>query len=77
MSWNYRIVKKDDCYGIHEVYYKDDGTMETRMVSVDPMDPHGETIDELKKDFELMKGAFGKPELNYEDIGNSDEEEEE
>jgi len=68
MSWNYRVVKKGDCYGIHEVYYKDDGTMKTSMVSVDQMSPHGETADELENDFNLMRGAFNKPVLDYKDF---------
>ena len=75
MSWNYRIVKKDGCYGIHEVYYKDNNAMKTKMVSVNPMDPHGETIGKLKSDFELMKGAFDKPTLDYKDIGSGGKEE--
>lgn len=70
MSWNYRIVKKienNECfYGIHEVYYHKDGSFRT--CTVNPIEPFGETVDELKKDIELMMKAFELPVLNYEEI---------
>jgi hypothetical protein len=53
-------------FGIHEVYYTDG---EPSMVTVDAMDPHGETFEELKQDLEWYQRALEKPVLNYEDIG--------
>ena len=48
MSWNYRVIFQDDCYSIHEVYYDDEGNIESwteRAVGIS-----GETIRELKGD---------------------------
>ena len=28
MSWNYRIIKHEDYYGLHEVYYDDEGEVD-------------------------------------------------
>ena len=27
MSWNHRVIKKGECLAIHEVHYKDDGSI--------------------------------------------------
>lgn len=74
MTWNYRVVKKsntgydnlDEYYGIHEVYYDDDGKPE--MVTVDPVGAAGDTLEELKHDLAYMIAALDMPVLNYEDI---------
>jgi len=70
MSWNYRIIRKENngehIYAIHEVYYKKNGKL--HLVSVAPDYPHGETVDELKEDFEHYRQALDKPVLNYEDF---------
>jgi hypothetical protein len=73
--WNYRVVRKIRehngtkwiTFGIHEVYYRDG---EPAMVTVDPVDPHGETFEELKEDLEWHNRALEKPVLKYEDIGS-------
>jgi hypothetical protein len=69
--WNYRIIRKSDSFveggemfGIHEVYYHDDGT--PRTCTVDPVEPVGETRDELKDVFGMFRLAFDKPVLDYE-----------
>ena len=68
MTWNYRVVRKGgEYYGIHEVYYDDGGNPE--MVTVEPVGAAGDTFDELVDDFTYMLRAFGKPILDYEDIG--------
>ncbi len=60
MSWNYRIIKrkwkKGVTFGIHEVYYDKDG--QPTAWSTNPRDPHGETLDELRRDFDMMEKAF-------------------
>lgn len=60
MSWNYRVGKKKlgkgVIYQIYEIYYKKNGEIEA--MSKDPMEPYGETPDELKKDLGYMMGAF-------------------
>jgi len=76
--WNYRVIRKvfDRTeingqkyvrFGIHEVYYTDG---KPSMCTVDSMDPHGETFEELKQDLKYHQLALTKPVLNYEDIGN-------
>jgi hypothetical protein len=71
MSWNYRVVKHKDksdeeWYGIHEVYY--DKKDKPDMISEDPIDARGMTLDELKSDLEMMLRAFDKPVVVYEDF---------
>ena len=72
--WNYRIIRKESeheimgkwvRFGIHEVYYSDG---KPSMCSVDAMEPHGETLDELKEDLKHFLAALDKPVLNYEDF---------
>jgi hypothetical protein len=67
MSWNYRVMTLDNgkSYGIHEVYYKEDGTLS--MYS-DSIDPYGESIEELENDLKLMLKAFKKDVLTPEDF---------
>lgn len=49
MTWNYRIIYRDDLltpfYGIHEVFYDDDNVIET--YTEDPVDVTGETPEEV------------------------------
>ena len=69
-TWNYRIVKTKgslyDEYEIREVFYDEIGN--PTFCIDEPSCPYGETIEELKEDYELMKKAFDKPVLNYEDF---------
>jgi len=67
MTWNYRIVKKDEHYGIYEVYYSD-GKPEA--VTMESIAPFGDTFEELVGDFSYMIAAFGEPVLDYEEIGD-------
>jgi hypothetical protein len=46
-------------FGIYEVYTKPKGWTE------DPIEPHGETLDELRRDYEAMSGAFKLPALDH------------
>ncbi len=66
MVWNYRVIKTDKVFAIHEVYYNEDGTI--CAISEDPMYPHGESIKELKGDAEHFLLAFNKPVLKREKI---------
>lgn len=52
-------------FGIHEVYYSDG---KPSMCSVDPMEPHGETLDELLEDMKHFQSALDKPVLDYDDF---------
>lgn len=76
MSWNYRVIKKDFLgeyvdipedqvsFGIHEVYY-DDSTGGIVSCTIDPVDPYGESMDELRDCLNKMLLALDKPVLDY------------
>ena len=67
--WNYRIVKHEYhdgviLYRIYKVFYNEKGKVEkwTRAVVCS----YGESLEELKNDFELYRYAFSKAILDYE-----------
>jgi hypothetical protein len=72
--WNYRVLRRvygegkdaEESFGIHEVYYDKDGSAE--MCSVDPIDAHGSTPEELKADLENQLKAFNQPVLEWNDF---------
>lgn len=75
MSWNYRVLRRSHLhingtveysFAIYEVYYKDDGT--PRSCSAEPVEPRGETLEELKKDLQWQLEALNKPVLCYETL---------
>jgi len=72
MTWNYRVVKKryEDTelvfFGIHEVYYDEEG--KPNLVTQEPIDVSGESVEDLLDIYETMKEAFRKPVLLYEDF---------
>ena len=75
MTWNYRIISHppygvagnegERTYQIHEVYI-DNG--EIIGFTEKGMQPFGESMDELRQDFEYMQAAFTKPVLRVEDL---------
>jgi hypothetical protein len=67
MHWNYRVVKKDGYLGIHEAYYGDDN--EVCSVTVDPISPREEDIDELRRTLEWIIASLEKPVLDFEIVG--------
>lgn len=76
--WNYCIVKRyvplplvpDSplgwCYGIHEVYYKADGTVESW--TIDSVGPFGNTAEELREVYDMMAEAFVRPVLDEKEL---------
>lgn len=61
MSWNYRvIVGADGQYGIHEVYYAEDGKTISSWTE-SPIAPGGESVKELRSDLGAMLHSFSKP----------------
>lgn len=66
MYWNYRIIEKyhkdtdSTTYHIHEVFYDSKGNIEAW---TEPIEPMGETLEELRSDMNLMLLAFEKPVL--------------
>jgi hypothetical protein len=65
--WNHRVVIKHDLFGVHEVYYDDNN--EPEMVTQDPQEPLGETLEELREEIARFAKALDYPVLRYEDIG--------
>ena len=72
MSWNYRVIKRTFkklsqeelfFYYIHEAYYDKENRVNS--ISLNPLEPHGDTVEDLKKDLELMLEAFNKPILDF------------
>lgn len=66
MSWNYRVLQNENSVAIYEVYYDENG--DPRSCTMSPVSPIGEDVEGLKKDLEMMKQAFDKPVLDYEDF---------
>ena len=53
-------------YEIHEVYYDSLGRPEYRTEK--RVSPYGESLTELKSEFEMMRAAFDKPALTPSDF---------
>ena len=70
MSWSYRIVKKKigdaTSYGIHEVFYDDDG--KPSMCDEDPITMDAESADDLEWMTKQFRVALKQPWLKYEDF---------
>lgn len=75
-TWNYRVVKKRipvglspeptvDIFGIHEAHYHGEKVVN---VTVEPCEPTGDDLEELKSDWLRMGEAFNKPVLSYDEI---------
>lgn len=76
MHWNHRVMRtRDDdgdySYQIHEVYYFTDNEVETVGTSImhtDPVEPFGETVDELRRDLWHMLAALKLPVIDVETL---------
>lgn len=72
--WNYRVVRRaytspggnGVVYGIYEAYYDDDGQING--LTENPQHVFGESLEELKRDHELMTQAFNLPVVDYETL---------
>ena len=49
----------EDQFGICEVYYNDEGKITSTTERF--IEPYGETLEELKTNFNMMQEAFNKP----------------
>lgn len=70
MTWNYRVLKKEHHTGeielsIIEVYYDEMGNIDGW---ADDIRPHGETLEELRRDLDHMIRALTAPILTADDI---------
>lgn len=68
MTWNYRVMTMNNgaTYTIHEVYYDEEG--KPRSYTVDPIDPCGESLKDLKTELSWMRKALSKPILTPDDF---------
>jgi hypothetical protein len=66
MTWNYRVMRRENTYAIYEVYYDNDGNMET--FSEEPVCPMGESLEELRQDLEHYERALAQPTLDYTEL---------
>lgn len=69
MSWNYRVTKTETdgetIYTIREVYYDESGCISGWTGIGDYA--NGETLESLRKDFDLMALAFKEPVLDLDE----------
>ena len=66
MTWNHRVLRYEDgTFGIHEVYYNDDG--EPWGFTESPA-AEGDNPEELIETLTRMVACIAEPVLNYEDF---------
>lgn len=56
----------EDTFGICEVYYNDEGDI--TFTSENFIEPYGETLEDLKTNFNLMKEAFDKEVIDLDTL---------
>lgn len=61
--WNYRVVKKGELYGIHEVHYNSDGKPE--LISENPAMIEAESRDGVKWCIRMMESNWCLPVIDY------------
>ena len=62
MSWNFRVVRREGEYAIHEAYNMDGKIY----ITENPVSVWGEDMDELKLTLDTMGEALDKPVINYD-----------
>jgi|TARA_R110002167_G_scaffold117173_6_gene292959 hypothetical protein len=62
--WNYRVVSREDYYGVHEVHYDDDGQVE--FLTEYAVTVTGDDVEELKWVLHHMEANLALPVINYE-----------
>ena len=67
MTWNYRVFREDDGdYVIREVFYDEEGTV--LGCTADPVEPYGQSLEELARDIEWFQEAVTLPALTLADM---------
>lgn len=70
--WNHRVIRKrypdsdTISYQVHEVYYADNGSIE--QWTEDPVQPFGETAEELREEIRFFLQAFRRPILERREV---------
>ncbi len=62
--WNYRVVRSDGHYAVHEVFYRDDGSVEA-WTEV-PVALSAETLDDLRAELQSYAAALDRPPIEAE-----------
>jgi hypothetical protein len=68
MHWDYRVFFEDNGYIIRTVYYDDRG--EIAACSEKPIEPFGETLENLQEELNLLQAALQKKVLSASDVPN-------
>ena len=72
--WNHRVVRRvykvegfpdEVSYSIHEAFYGLKGGVDKPSITDNPVDPYGETLEELREELQLMLRALDAPVLDY------------
>jgi len=69
MMWNFRIIKKDDIYGLYEVFYNDDGKIFAHDENPTII---GESVDDLIQYLKMMSSDVDKYKENILNHGEID-----
>lgn len=73
--WNHRLIKReyDECvqFGIHEVFYNDDGSIYA--YTEEPISVACDTEEDVKEILEWMQNCLDKPVLVYGEIETHNE----
>lgn len=76
MTWNYRVVRHNnngfDWLALHEAYYDEDKD-NPHSITVTPVSPIGEDINDLRSILGMMIAALEKPVLDYGSFESSNE----
>ena len=72
MTWNYRVVVKRGFYGIHEVYYDEDGSIKAATENPVFIGSSSRSLSELITVYERMGEALTKRVIPYTDIGEDE-----
>ena len=67
-SWNYRVVRGPHGLRNFDVYYDDAGRPIS--INVEPTYVHGETLDDLNAQLQLIRDALTRPVLDEAEIGS-------
>ncbi len=65
MTWNHRVIRrthpqwKRPYFAVHEVFYDEDDV--PYLVTQEPVDVGGESLDEVRQSLEMMAAALEKP----------------
>ena len=65
MHWNYRVVEHDSEFAVHEVFYRDDGSIAG--MTETPVHPRAESLEVLIEEFGRYQRALTEPVLPYDD----------